>query len=171
MAETIDTLQRRIAALEAQVKALTDAISVTAGGSVTINAGGGFTLNCGTYASITSGSHFNVTAGNGIAMTAGNSVNLTGAREVALSGRTFKATASGDLRIDSGEDMAIASRKTALFTAGDAVTVKTGNGSLGMKKDGTVDLHGHDVTIKASGRFAATASGNVIMKGSKILQN
>ena len=39
------------------------------------------------------------------------------------------------------------------------------------EKDGSVDLQGRDITLRASGRLEAKASGNVTIKGSKILQN
>ena len=40
-----------------------------------------------------------------------------------------------------------------------------------MKKDGTITIAGKDITIDASGKINVKASGNITMKGQKILQN
>ena len=39
------------------------------------------------------------------------------------------------------------------------------------KKDGTMTIKGRDITIDGSGKVNVKASGNVVLKGSKILQN
>jgi type VI secretion system secreted protein VgrG len=40
-----------------------------------------------------------------------------------------------------------------------------------MKKDGTIILKGKDVSITASGKINANASGDVTIKGSKVSTN
>jgi type VI secretion system secreted protein VgrG len=40
-----------------------------------------------------------------------------------------------------------------------------------MKKDGTITIKGKDITIEGSGKINAKAGGEIVMKGSKILQN
>ena len=40
-----------------------------------------------------------------------------------------------------------------------------------MKKDGTITIAGKDITIDGSGKINVKASGNITMKGQKILQN
>ena len=40
-----------------------------------------------------------------------------------------------------------------------------------MKKDGTITIKGKDITIEGSGKINVKAGANVVMKGSKILQN
>lgn len=40
-----------------------------------------------------------------------------------------------------------------------------------MKKDGTITIKGKDITSKGSGKITVDASGDVIIKGSKIHQN
>jgi len=61
--------------------------------------------------------------------------------------------------------------KALAIESADGTTLKSGDAKLNMKKDGGVELQGHDITIRASGRLEAKASGNVTIKGSKILQN
>jgi type VI secretion system secreted protein VgrG len=40
-----------------------------------------------------------------------------------------------------------------------------------MKKDGTIVIKGKDITIDGSGKINVKASSDIVMKGSKILQN
>ena len=40
-----------------------------------------------------------------------------------------------------------------------------------MKKDGTIAISGKDISIEGSGKINIKASSDVIVKGSKILQN
>lgn len=62
-----------------------------------------------------------------------------------------------------GKDDKLKVGKKLLIEAGDEITIKTGKASIVMKKDGTVNISGKDITVKAS--------GNIVMKGKKILQN
>ena len=52
-----------------------------------------------------------------------------------------------------------------------SVTIKTGSASITMKKDGTITIKGKDITVEGSGKINIKASKNVVLKGSKILQN
>jgi type VI secretion system secreted protein VgrG len=61
--------------------------------------------------------------------------------------------------------------KNLAITAGDSISIKTGDASINMKKDGTITIVGKDITIKASGEMVANADKNITMKGQKILQN
>ena len=49
--------------------------------------------------------------------------------------------------------------------------LKSGDASITLKKDGTIILKGKDVSITASGKINAKASGDIIMKGSKVSGN
>ena len=40
-----------------------------------------------------------------------------------------------------------------------------------MKKDGTIVIKGKDISIEGSGKINVKASKDIVMKGSKILQN
>ena len=58
-----------------------------------------------------------------------------------------------------------------MIDAGDSVTIKTGSASITMKKDGTIIIKGKDITVDGSGKINVKASSDIVMKGSKILQN
>ena len=66
--------------------------------------------------------------------------------------------------------MAVHVGKTLAIESADAASLKSGDARLSMKKDGSVQLQGRDIALNASGRLEAKASGNVTIKGSKVLQ-
>lgn len=72
---------------------------------------------------------------------------------------------------DVGEDDSVKVGKNLVIDAGDSITIKTGSASITMKKDGTITIKGKDITIDGSGKINVKAGGDIVMKGSKILQN
>lgn len=61
--------------------------------------------------------------------------------------------------------------KKLVINAGDEITIKTGSASVTMKSDGTITIKGKDITIDGSGKVNVKASSDVVIKGSKVLQN
>ena len=111
------------------------------------------------------------TAGTSIGLFAGTALTMNANREISLATRAFEVAASVSVDIDSSKDFAIASGKTLAVKAADAISLDAGSADLNLKKDGSVDLKGKDVTIRASGKISATANSDVVIKGSKIKQN
>jgi type VI secretion system secreted protein VgrG len=58
-----------------------------------------------------------------------------------------------------------------MIEAGDQIVIQTGSASITMKKDGTIQIKGKDITVEGSGKINMKASGDVILKGSKVSQN
>lgn len=58
-----------------------------------------------------------------------------------------------------------------LTVSEDSVTLNVGNSSLTMKKDGTIILSGKDISLTAFGKISVKASSDLVLKGSKILEN
>jgi type VI secretion system secreted protein VgrG len=73
--------------------------------------------------------------------------------------------------VDVGENDTLNVGKKLLVDAGDQITIQTGSASITMKKDGTITIKGKDVTIEGSGKINIKASSDVVIKGSKVLQN
>ncbi len=61
--------------------------------------------------------------------------------------------------------------KSLVIEAADSVSIKTGDASITMMKDGTITIKGKDITIDGSGKVNVKAGGDIVMKGSKVLQN
>jgi type VI secretion system secreted protein VgrG len=70
-----------------------------------------------------------------------------------------------------GKDDKLSVGKNLIVTAADSISITTGSASITMKKDGTITIKGKDITIEGSGAINVKASKNIVMKGSKILQN
>ncbi|AUH66536.1 type VI secretion system Vgr family protein [Paracoccus zhejiangensis] len=70
-----------------------------------------------------------------------------------------------------GEDMAIKVGKDLIIEAGDSIILKCGSAAIAMKKDGTINIEGKDVTVTGSGKINVKADSDVTIKGSKINQN
>jgi uncharacterized protein (DUF2345 family) len=191
----VEALGRRIAALEVQLAALLQAFNVGRGGSVAITAptglsitvGGTCTINVGAELALTVGSNFRTavgssyivnvgsgmrtTAGTSIGIIAGTALAMNANREISLATRAFEVAAAVSIDLDSSKDFEIASGKSLAVKAADAILLDAGAADLSLKKDGSIDLKGKDVTIRASGKINATANSDVVIKGSKIKQN
>ncbi|MDO9600229.1 MAG: type VI secretion system tip protein TssI/VgrG [Azoarcus sp.] len=61
--------------------------------------------------------------------------------------------------------------KKLVIDAGDEITIKTGSASITMKKDGTIQIKGKNITVSGSGKIGIKASSDVTIKGSKIAEN
>lgn len=78
----------------------------------------------------------------------------------------------GDTRSSRiGKDDMLRVGKNLVIDAGDSITIKTGKASLSMKKDGTIQIKGKNITLSGSGKVNVKASSTVTVKGSKIAQN
>lgn len=73
--------------------------------------------------------------------------------------------------ISIGQDQLISVGKKIAITAGDQLSITVGNASLLMKKDGTIQINGKNISVKGSGKINVKADGNITMKGQKILEN
>lgn len=58
--------------------------------------------------------------------------------------------------------------KKIQISADDELIIKVGKASLSMKKDGTIQISGKDIQLKASGKINIKASSDVVVKGSKV---
>jgi type VI secretion system secreted protein VgrG len=61
--------------------------------------------------------------------------------------------------------------KKFVLDAGDEITLKSGDASITLKKDGTIQIKGKDITISGSGQVGVKASSDLVLKGSKIAGN
>ena len=90
------------------------------------------------------------------------SVNVGGSQSHSV-GASRKAHVTADDHLHVGNSLTI--------HAGDSVTLKTGDSSITMHSDGTITIKGKEITIHGSSNINAKASGDIVMKGSKIHHN
>jgi uncharacterized protein (DUF2345 family) len=155
-------------------------VQITAGSAVALTAGSQCAITVGGRLEITAGSQYFASAGSGVQIESGNDVRLTARGQV-------QATANGQLRLTAGNqlvmqtgrtlqvlaanDMEIKTAKTLKVDARDELEVKVGDSSVTAKKSGDIAVKGKDVAVQASGQVNCKASKDIVLKGSKILQN
>ena len=130
--------------------------TITVGAAQAETVGADQTINVGANRSVTTGSNQTVTVGSAATMSVGadESRSVTGGRTTSI-----------------GKDDTISITNNLSITAGDSITITTGSASISMQKDGTITISGKAITINDSGDTTIKASGNITMKGSKIMQN
>jgi type VI secretion system secreted protein VgrG len=111
-----------------------------------------------------------VGAAQSVSVGANRSIDV-GAKLSTNVGSDEARTVGGGRSTSVGKDDALKIAKNLTIDAGDSITIKTGSASITMKKDGTITIKGKDITIDGSGKINAKASGDIVMKGSKIQQN
>ena len=162
--------------------------SITIGGGRTENVskdesitiGGGRTENVAKDESITIGGgrtekvakdeSITISGGRTESVSKDESITISGGRTENVS-KDEGVTVGGGRTVSVGKDDALTVAKNLVIDAGDSVTIKTGSASITMKKDGTITIKGKDITIDGSGKINVKASSDIVMKGSKILQN
>ena len=126
----------------------------------------------GVNEAITVGAAQEITVGGLRAVTVGLSQTLSVGMNLSESiGKNRSETVGSNRTSSVGKDDSLKVGKNLVIDAGDQIVIKTGKASITMKKDGTIQISGKDITIKASGKINAKASKNIILKGKKILQN
>jgi type VI secretion system secreted protein VgrG len=86
-------------------------------------------------------------------------------------GKDQKLKVGKNLETEIGENETRKVGKNLVIDAGDEIVIKCGSAKITMKKDGTINIEGKDITVNGSGDITEKASGNMTMKASKILQN
>ncbi len=93
-------------------------------------------------------------------------------------GKNHSAKIGDNNTVSVGKDQTIQVGKNLIIDAGDQILIKTGKSSILMKKDGTIQIIGKDISIdgkdilvKGSGKINVKAKGDIAMKGSNILHN
>ena len=73
--------------------------------------------------------------------------------------------------VSIGQNDSVKVGKKFVLDAGDEIVLKTGMASITMKKDGTIEIKGKDISIKGIGQIAAKAVANMTLKGLMIAIN
>jgi type VI secretion system secreted protein VgrG len=144
----------------------------TVGVNETITVGAAQEITVGAMQAVTVGANQTVTVGVNQDMTVGAKQSVTVGSDMSESVGGAQASSVGKGRTATvTEDDALKVGKNLVIDAGDSVTIKTGSASITMKKDGTIHIKGKDITVEGSGKINIKASSDIVMKGSKILQN
>jgi type VI secretion system secreted protein VgrG len=136
----------------------------TVGANETITVGAAQEITVGAARAVTVGAAQQVSIG------ADQSIDVANNQSESI-GKNYSLDVGDNRSANVGKDDSVKVGKNLVVDAGDSITIKTGSASISMKKDGTIVIKGKDITIEGSGKINAKASSDIIMKGSKILQN
>jgi type VI secretion system secreted protein VgrG len=134
----------------------------------------------GAYQTVAVGSNQDISVGSNQSTSVGANQSATiGANRTVEVGKDLKTTVAknevrevGEARTTTiGKDDKWQVGKKFYLEAADEITLKTGDASIVMKKDGSIQIKGKDITITGSGKIGVKASGDMVLKGSKIAQN
>jgi type VI secretion system secreted protein VgrG len=70
-----------------------------------------------------------------------------------------------------GKDDSLEVGKNLVITVADSITIKTGDASITMKKNGDIQIKGNNLKLDGSGKIQIKAASDVNIKGSKVTNN
>lgn len=146
--------------------------TITIGAAQEVTIGAVQVVSIGATQSITVGADQSTSVGSSQSNTIGSDQTTTIGANRSMTVGSDESHSVGKARSTSvGKDDSLKVGKNLVIEAGDSITIKTGSASISMKKDGTIVIKGKDITIDGSGKINAKAGSDIVMKGSKILQN
>lgn len=154
--------------------------TVTIGKNRTESVGENETISIGKNRDETVGVNESISIGKSRSETVGENETVSiaknrdhsvGENETISIGKNHTIEVSENRQTTIGSDDMSQVAKKFYLEAGDEITLKTGDASITMKKDGTIQIKGKDITIIGSGKIKAKASGDMVLKGSKIAEN
>jgi type VI secretion system secreted protein VgrG len=130
--------------------------AITVGAAQIVSVGANQTISVGKTQSITTGANQATNVGKNVSLTAGGDESRI---------------VSGNRESKIGKNDSLEVGKDFVIKAAESISIVTGSASITMKRDGTIELKGKDITVEGSGRISVKASKDIVMKGSKIEQN
>jgi type VI secretion system secreted protein VgrG len=137
---------------------------VTVGGLQAVSVGAAQINSIGANQSNSIGANRSVSVGGNQTVTVGKNGSMT------ISADELR-TVSGKRETSVAKNDSLTVGKNLVVKAADEISITTGDASITMKKDGTIVIKGKNITIEGSGKINIKASSDIVMKGSKILQN
>jgi type VI secretion system secreted protein VgrG len=98
------------------------------------------------------------------------SVEVGGKRDSSV-GKDETLSVGEKRSVEVAKDDLLKVGKKLLIEAGDEIVLKTGEASITLKKDGTITIKGKDLKLDGSGKVNVKAGSDVVIKGSKVMQN
>ena len=141
----------------------------TVGVNETITVGAAQEITVGAAQAVTVGANQTVNVGNSQSTSVGSDQSWDiGSNQSETIGKNQSSKVGEGRSVDVGKDDSLKVGKNLVIDAGESVTIKTGSASITMKKDGTIQIKGKDITIDGSGKINVKASSDVVIKGSKV---
>jgi type VI secretion system secreted protein VgrG len=161
---------RTVGGPQANTIGATRSVTVGAAQSHDIGAADSWKIAAAQSVQIGAGQTIKIAKDQGTDIGAGRSAKIAKDDATEVGGSRALKIAKGSL-VQVGEDGAIKIGKDLLIEAGDSIVIKCGSAAISMKKDGTINIEGKDISVKGSGKINVKASSDITMKGSEIKQN
>ena len=138
--------------------------TVRVGGNRVETVGKAQTLTIGTSFQVTVGTAMNETIGSDKQVQVGGTVSeaIGKDRRVTI-GNDETLTIGKNFTVGAGNGITVEAQKNVSISAAEELTLKCGQAVIVLKKNGDISITGKEISIKGS--------GNVIIKGEKIIQN
>jgi len=144
----------------------------TVGVNESISIGENRSETVGKNESIAIGADREKSVGNNETITIATNQEITiGKNQTETVGDDFSLAVGKERAVEVGKNDVLEVGKKLTVTAGDEISFTTGKSSIVLKKDGTITIKGKDIKVQGSGKIEIKASKDIVMKGSKILQN
>ncbi len=146
--------------------------AITVGAAQMVNIGAVQSINVGANQSTNVGAAQSTTVAAARSITVGAAqTTKVGANASMTVGADETRAVTGGRSTTIGKDDTTKVTKNWAIDAGDSIVLKTGDASITMKKDGSIQIKGKDITITGSGKINVKADGDIVMKGKNIKQN
>lgn len=147
-------------------------LALTVGGNMTTTVGANQSTSVGKDRSVAVGEDSEEAIGGSSAVNIGTDANTTVGRDMTTSvGRDGALSVSRDAQAAVGRNATVAVGSELHIEAGDELVTTVGAASNAMQANGDIQIEGRDIAIHASGSIDIKASGDLLLKGSKILEN
>jgi type VI secretion system secreted protein VgrG len=100
-----------------------------------------------------------------------NRTENVGADETVSIGKNVTLSIGDKRHTTVGNDDVLDVGKNLVVTVADSITIKTGDASITLKKNGDIQIKGNNLKLEGSGKIQVKASSEVNLKGSKITNN
>jgi len=145
---------------------------VTIGNNRTESVGGNesVTIDKNRTESVTGNESVSIDGNRSLTVSKDETIDVTGKRADSV-GKNEDVTIGDNRTHTVGKDDKLSVGKNLAVDAGDSVTIKTGQATISMKKNGDIKISGNNVTIEATGKIQIKAASDVSLKGSKVATN
>lgn len=146
--------------------------TMTIGAKREVQVGASQSHSIGTSDSVTVGSDQTISVGGAQAIAVGKarSASVKADDSTDVSGG-YALKVAKDSATSVGGNTTIKVGKEFMLDAADSITLKCGDATIILKKDGTIAINGKNISIKGSGKISVKADGDIVMKGSAIHEN
>jgi len=147
-----------------------ETITINGGRTETVAKDENITINGGRTETVAKNETITINGGRTETVAKDENITIHGGRTETVD-KEEGVTITGGRTVSVGKADTLTVGKTLTVTATDSISFTTGSASITMHKDGTITINGKDITVDGSGKIHHKASGDIVMKGSKILQN